>query len=719
MRIAIVYNEDFTNVINVLGIQNKEIYNPKTVKKVVSALEKGGHNVQVIDGNMNVIENLKSFLPKIDEDMKFGLVFNMAYGIQGESRYTHIPALLEMLGIPYVGSTPSGHALALDKIITKIILQKNDIPTPEYWIFSSSDEDMSDVKYPVIVKPKMESVSYGLKVVYNKSDLKDAVDFIIKEFKQQALVEEFIRGREFAVGLLGNNPVEAFPVLEFDLEGNPDAIQTVDDKKYMPKNKICPAEIDEELAKKMQQLSIRVFKALGLRDFARVDIRLDGNNNIYILEINSMASLGETGSYVFSAKKRGYDYTGLVNKILDIAACRYFSKEIDKTVNQNSGKAQEASVKLRSYLRSTVYNTEKFLSDIVNINTHVRNIEGVNKLGLIIRKKLSLMGFHHELYTQTEVGNIIFLSNCDDDEFDFLFIGNLDNNVHLNKHRYFERKEQTLYGSGIWECKGGLTTMLLAFQSLRFIKYLRKIRIGIVLTTDESFQGSFSKEIIEKKSQKAKYVFGLHGAFLDGGMVTSRSGSAFYNLNMTLKDTSDNFNVPMAANVFKKILSDCVSLSNKEEGIIVSPKRIQFKSNITEPYVHGEIGLSVRFTKQESYAMLDSQIRKLIPFRKYKGKFDFQIEGGIKRPALIYTEQTGELYEKINKISEKIDVHIKSEHRWSSADISIVNNDKYIIDGFGPCGKKEYNGAEFILSHNLYEKALLLALLMKDLNENV
>ncbi|MCK8060039.1 MULTISPECIES: ATP-grasp domain-containing protein [unclassified Fusibacter] len=338
MRVAIVYNKKNTNVINPFGMQNKEIYNPKTVKRVADALEAGGHNVEIIDGNMNVIENIRAFLPPVTEGEKFGLVFNMAYGIQGESRYTHIPAMLEMLGIPYVGSTPSGHAVALDKIITKIILQKNDIPTPNFWFFSSADEDMSGVEYPVIVKPKMESVSFGLRVVHNEADLKEAVAYIISEFHQQALVEAFIRGREFAVGLIGNDPVEVFPVLEIDLEGDPDAIQTADDKKSAPRAKICPAQITPELEERMKDLSIKVFKSLGLRDFSRVDIRLDEKGDIYILEINSMASLGSTGSYVTAALAYGLDFNSLVNRMLDVATIRYFASQLSDTAQSGTSK---------------------------------------------------------------------------------------------------------------------------------------------------------------------------------------------------------------------------------------------------------------------------------------------------------------------------------------------------------------------------------------------
>lgn len=350
--IAIIYNKYFSNVINSFGMQNKEIYNERTVNNVAKALEYYGHNVEIIDGNMNVIDSLKSFMPKVLDGERMGMVFNMAYGIQGESRYTHIPAMLEMLGIPYVGSNPSGHALALDKVITKVIMQQQNIPTPKFWVYSSHDEDMSNVEYPVIVKPKMESVSFGLKVVDNEQDLKEAVKFIIDEFQQQALVEQFIRGREFAVGVIGNSPTEAFPVLEIDLENNPDAIQFVEDKKHKPRQKICPANLPEKLAVQMQEESIKAFKALQLKDFARIDIRMDENDNFYILEINSMASLGASGSYPFAAKAAGLSYDALVNKMLEVAAKRNFADKYDADETEAAKSISSINRKIKSFLRN-------------------------------------------------------------------------------------------------------------------------------------------------------------------------------------------------------------------------------------------------------------------------------------------------------------------------------------------------------------------------------
>lgn len=714
MKVAIIYNHDMDGVINTFGMQNKEIYNPKTIKMVVDALESGGHNVAVIDGNINVIENLQNFMPKVIEGERLGMVFNMAYGIQGESRYTHIPSLLEMLGIPYIGSSPSGHALALDKVITKIIMQKHGIPTPEFWVFSSHDEDMNDVKYPVIVKPKMESVSFGLKVVYNQEDLREAVKYIVTEFEQQALVEQFIRGREFAVGIIGNSPIETFPVLEFDLEGDPDAIQTVDDKKASPKRKICPANITDELANKMKKFSVDAFRALQLRDFARVDIRLDENDNIYLLEVNSMASLGRTGSYVNAAKVFGFEYSDLINKMLDVAVIRYFANST-LLVDKNP-KAEKIGlpVKVRGYLRSRAEFAEKLLDQLTDINTFVRNVEGVNQLGELIKKHLTALEFSSEVFPQNEIGNMLFFTNTHRADYDILLLGNLDNNTKIGKHEYFHKSEQKYYGTGVWENKGGLVSMILALQSLKYARLLKKQKIGILLTTDDALQGRVSKQIVQQKSSDAKYVLGLHGANLNGGVVTSRSGAAVYKCSMNLRNETNAHNVSNAVSSFAQLIKSWTDLSDEKTGLVVSPSEVVINSNITEPYAHAEATLSMRFNKNSLFEEIDNKIRRSIPQRN-KRIIQYQLEGGERRPAMEYNENIDVVWQKLKEMALKLDIRLQKEHRWSSADIAFVSPDKYLLDGLGPVGAKEYKKAEYVFKHSLTEKAALLAMVMNEL----
>jgi D-alanine-D-alanine ligase len=716
MKVAIIYNKDLSGVINVFGMQNKEVYNPETVKLVAKSLESGGHNVEVIDGNMKVIEQLQQFMPKVVDGEQMGMVFNMAYGIQGESRYTHIPSMLEMLGIPYVGSSPSGHALALDKVITKIILQKNGISTPDFWVFSSVDEDMSDVKYPVIVKPKMESVSFGLRVVHNEEELKEGVDFIVKEFAQQALVEQFIRGREFAVGLIGNNPVETFPILEIDLENDPDAIQTEDHKRSVPRNKICPADLPEDTAREMREQCIESFKALQLRDFSRVDIRMDEKGQIYILEINSMASLGLTGSYVHSAGVAGYDFKALVNRMLDVAAVRYFASRGGSAADVVSTKRVPVHIRMRGFIRSKQDNLERLLKKSVNINTHVRNVEGVNEFGNLVRKELGQLGFSHEVFPQVEVGNLLFFTNSFNGDYDILLLGSLDNRKKISEHEYFQMLDQKMTGSGIWEHKAGVIATLGALQSLRFTRLLRKIKVAVLLTSDNSLQGKFAREIVRQKTNNARYIMGLHGGDLSGSLITSRSGSAFYRFHMHLKKTEDSNMVSRASAVFSKLINSWCELSSQDKDLVIAPFKSSINTNIMQPYAHGEVELSVRYNQQDQFKVVEEKLKKMIPRKKYEKNIHFQIEGGLSRNPMMETERINEFYIKVKEHAKLLDIRICKEHRWSSSDICFADPDLYILDGFGPIGQKVEGQSEFILRHSLLERTLLIASTLKHIS---
>jgi D-alanine-D-alanine ligase len=714
MKVAIIHNSDQSGVINRFGIQNKETYDPATVKRVAAALEAGGHNVTVIDGNMNVVESLQEFMPRVVQGERMGMVFNMAYGIQGESRYTHIPSMLEMLGIPYVGSSPAGHTLALDKVTTKIIIQREGLPTPEFWFFSSANEDMSAVRLPVIVKPKMEAVSFGLRVVHTVEELREAVDYITREFKQQALVEQFIRGREFAVGLLGNNPPEVLPVVEFDLEGNPDAIQTVEIKKQKPMRKICPANIPRELADEMIRISIEAFKALQLRDFARVDLRMDENQDIYILEINSMASLGPSGSYVRAAQEAGYDFKKLVNKILDAAVLRYFTGQnpLEKPLEDSS--KLSLSIRVRSFLRSNQVNIEKMLRQMVNVNSYVRNVKGVNSVGNVVGKYLAPLGFKMQVIPQVEVGNILYFSSSEDWEVDVLLLGHLDDAAQLAEQTYFMESELKLFGTGIWVHKGGLAVMVAALQALRFVRLLKKIRVGVLLTTDDTLQGKFAQPHVVQACLHARYVIGLHGASPPGKVITSRSGAAVYSLQMNLIKTGKAEEAAHAMGLFARLINSLTELTDTGRGLVVSPSKAEMKSNITDHSAHGDVRLSVRFNKPEHVELIDRRIKKIIP-KKYQKMLDFQFEGGIRRPPMEKNEAVENLWKTIKQIAEKLDVRLLEEHRWSSADICFVNGGTPVIDGLGPVGERQLNNSEYILRRSLMERAALLAMTIYEL----
>ncbi len=260
MKVAVVYNPDARGIINVFGIQNREWYPKETIEKAFAALEKHGHEVELIPGDRFLLSKLKKFLPKISKRRSNGIVLNMALGIQGKARYTHVPALLEAAGVPYTGSNPMGHILALDKVVAKQIFTANGLPTPSYQVFSSPTQRVGDLKFPLIVKPRGEAASFGLKVVREERELQEAIDKILGEFKQTVLVEECIEGREMNVGVLGNNPPRALPGLELVLGEEVythDAKFTSDPRKKA--RKICPADLPKETSEYLQELAVEAF----------------------------------------------------------------------------------------------------------------------------------------------------------------------------------------------------------------------------------------------------------------------------------------------------------------------------------------------------------------------------------------------------------------------------------------------------------------------------
>ena len=328
MRVAVVVNQVTTGVVNTFGPKCPEKYGAKAIQDVVQALEENGHRVLLCEGDKNLLAELGKFMPAEGDGRPGGMVFNMAYGIQGECRYTHVPAALEMAGVPYTGSSPLGHALALDKVITKILIRAAGVPTPDFEVMKRFDPRRPfGLRFPVVVKPRHESTSFGLQLVYDCEQLKEAVRMVVEQYQQEALVEEYIDGREVCVGLLGNQDMEFLPLVEQDFGVRQTKIITWEDKIHhtdAETRKICPAQIREDLNEKLKSISLATFRACQCRDYARVDIRIDKNETPYVLEINSMASLGGTGSYVLAASTAGYSFAELVDRILNVAHSRYF-----------------------------------------------------------------------------------------------------------------------------------------------------------------------------------------------------------------------------------------------------------------------------------------------------------------------------------------------------------------------------------------------------------
>jgi D-alanine-D-alanine ligase len=717
LKVAVIFNKQEikdSDVINLFGMPTKERYRHQTIEMVASALESGGHNVRVIEGNMHVITELQNFMPKVVRGERSGMIFNMAYGIQGQSRYTHIPAMLEMLGIPYVGSGPSAHAIALDKVLSKIVFLRNQLPTPAFRIFSNPDEDLSGIRFPVIVKPKMEAVSIGLRVVKEEKDLKEAVAFIIREFQQQALVEEFIPGREFAVGLIGNGPtLETLPIVEIDLSGDAYAIQTLDDKMQHPRGKICPAQISPQLAEQLSRLSLQAFNALGLFDFARVDFRMDAKGQLYILEINSMASLNATGSFVYAGQVAGLSFNELVNRMLDEAAIRYFGKsylsDSDSPEEKGVKKTEPLHIRVRSYLRSHLSTTLDALEEMVSISSNVYDIEGVNELGNWLSARFQSLGFHRQVFPQAEVGNVFYFTNHFQEKNDILLLGHLDT-IH-NHHNFipFRGEQGRIYGSGVAEGKGGIAVILAALQALRFARVIKNIHCGVLLTPDDAFNSRFSKELIARYVRLSRHAVGTKCGDINGGIVISCSGTQQYQVDLnTTRSNKVKAYTDVITAVSKKILA-WQKLSVPEQGVDVIITSLNAERNPARNLDYATVSLTARYVNPDQINDLDSQIRKIAE-KDTNGAMQARIRVMGNRPPVSDNQLNRDFFAAVKKVAELLEVKVEFIHRQISSDICHVPGNVPVLGGLGPIALTGESPEDYILRDSLLDRSALLAL---------
>jgi D-alanine-D-alanine ligase len=322
-----------------------ELDSETTTSAIVSALEGAGHHASFLEGNLKLAGDLPAMNPDI--------CFNLCEGHWGDSRESHVPSILEMLRIPYTGSGVLSLALALDKPMTKRVLSFYGLPTPAFQVFHSADEPLNGcLSFPVFVKPSREGTSMGVSarsIVHNEIELRSEIAGHLENFRQPVLVEQFIRGRELTVGVVGNTigatsstmnekgpsrlisaGLRILPPLEVLLEGYPSSEGGVYTNRIKTEftdiHISCPASLTPEMTARLQWLAAAAFRASNCVDFARVDFRLDEDDNgkPYILEINPLPGLCPGFSdLVLEAEASGMPYNDLINAIFDAACRRY------------------------------------------------------------------------------------------------------------------------------------------------------------------------------------------------------------------------------------------------------------------------------------------------------------------------------------------------------------------------------------------------------------
>jgi D-alanine-D-alanine ligase len=303
------------------------------MEQVARALESSGHRARILTIQDDVSEIVNG-LRKQKPDLVFNLVECFGHDIVGG--LMGVAGLLDLLQIPYTGGGPGEIFLQEDKALAKKLLAFERIPYPDFATFSpdAEFETGGNLRMPLFVKPLRMDASIGIderSLVRNTQQLMERVLYIHKKFGDAALAEEYIEGREFYVGVLGNDELTAFPPLEMDFSGIPDGSPNIMDNgaKFdqtsarFQGTKVVLPNLEPELKARLQKTSLEAYRALRVRDYGRIDLRLADTGEIFVIEVNASCYLEQDSEFAMAAKAHGLGYPDLVNRIAQLAVARW------------------------------------------------------------------------------------------------------------------------------------------------------------------------------------------------------------------------------------------------------------------------------------------------------------------------------------------------------------------------------------------------------------
>jgi D-alanine-D-alanine ligase len=710
MKIAVIYNRDSQNVINLFGIPNREKYGKKSINRIVTSLKKYRHQVKAFEGDKDLISQLEDFMPRVLKGELPGLAFNLSYGIQGQARYTHVPSILEMVGIPYVGSSPLAHSLALDKVVAKMIFQQDGLPTPDFVVIKDKDFTPPKIPYPLIVKPKNEAVSMGIQVVNNLKELQKAAKVILEDFSQSVLVEQYIDGREINVGLLGNNPPDALPPCEITFgEGGPE-IYTIEDKKGLSGRKIdwiCPAPISEKLVQESQRIAREAFTSLGCYDAARVDMRLDKKNRLFILEVNSLPSLGEHGSYTIAAQKAGLDFAALVNRMVDVASARYFGTPHPPRVVTREKDKRKA---IFSFITSRRDLIERSLEEWISISSRTSDPIGNKQVISALDKKFQSLKLKPDLELTDErfVWTWTTTSGLKEGT---LLIGHTDVPIELDiPKESFRREPEWLYGEGIGISRAPLVVMEFAVRALQSVRQLHRQPLGIMYYMDEGRDCRYSGELIKKAASQVKNVLVLRPGGTAGQIITQRRGQRKYDMIVEgdpqrLGKFGRKQEVLLWTN---QKLAEIARLSSRKDRLAVSTQGIRSERfpMLLPHRINAKLLLNYLDVRHANEA--ERRIRELLK----DGKFKVSLQLISERPPMKERRSNIRLAKSLESVANEWEMPwSKDTSLWPSVG-GLAPASSAVMCGLGPSAKDLYTPREAVNRTSLIQRTLLVALFL-------
>ncbi len=327
LRVLVLVHADLVPPESSEGYTDKEIQKWKTEFDVISTLREMGHDVRPL----GVWDDLGKIRKEVEEWQPH-IAFNLLEEFHGISVYDqHVVSYLELLRQPYTGCNPRGLMLAHDKALSKQILTYHRIHTPRFVVYPQKRavKPTKRLKYPLLVKSAVEEASFGISqasIVTNDEKLKDRVAFIHDSVQSDALVEEYIDGRELYVGLIGNQRLQSFPIweLKFNKRDDVPLIATAKvkwDYEYQQKLGVetnAAQDLPDGVANAIIKQCMRTYRALFLSGYARIDLRLAADGRAYVLEANPNPNLSSGEDFAESGETMGLDYENLLHRIMTL-----------------------------------------------------------------------------------------------------------------------------------------------------------------------------------------------------------------------------------------------------------------------------------------------------------------------------------------------------------------------------------------------------------------
>ncbi len=326
LRVLVLMHETLVPPKSLAGLSDKQIDEFRTEYDVMEQLRKAGHDVRALGLGDNLAELRASIT-----DWQPDIAFNLMEEFQGIVTYDqYVVAFLELMKQPYTGCNPRGMMISRDKALSKQILSYHRIPTPGFALFRRGQRYKlpRKLRFPLFVKSATEDASVGISqasVVHDAEKLRERIEFIHEQTHSDALVEEYIEGRELYVGVIGNDRLRTFPVWEMDFGTLPDVMSNIAtrkvkwDRRYQARHGIqtgAARDLPDGCAAYLDRLSKRIYRSLYLSGYARMDFRMRPDGSVFVLEANANPNISHKEDFADSAHAAGVDYSAVLEQII-------------------------------------------------------------------------------------------------------------------------------------------------------------------------------------------------------------------------------------------------------------------------------------------------------------------------------------------------------------------------------------------------------------------